>query len=123
LALVPVPEVPVNPTMAQLQAAIAAIQNNIAVLLAELTKLQLAEGKVSAFVHDLQYATVSSPEVKRLQGFLISKGYLGAGLDTGNYLSKTVQAVKAYQQAKGITPVNGRFGPKTREAMNKDLGF
>jgi peptidoglycan hydrolase-like protein with peptidoglycan-binding domain len=61
-------------------------------------------------------------EVKRLQEFLISKGYLKSGLNTGNYLSLTVAAVKTYQQAKGITPVSGYFGPKTRTAVNADLG-
>ena len=121
LALVPIPEVPANPTTAQIQAAITAIINNIAYLQAELLKIQ--QPATGAFTYDLYYGLWNNAEVKRLQEFLISKGYLASGLNTGNYYLKTVEAVKAYQTAKGITPVIGRCGPLTRAAINADLGF
>lgn len=118
-----IPTLSANPTRSEIQAAITAIVQNIAYLQAELTKLRGGAGSIAAFVQDLHYGLLEDPQVKKLQGLLVSRGYLGTGLDTGNYLSKTVQAVKAYQQAKGITPVNGRFGPQTRQAMNTDLGL
>ena len=117
----PIPTLPANPTTSQIQAAITAIQNNIAVLLAELVKLQAPAA--GAFNQDLFYGLWSNAEVKRMQEFMIGKGYLAAGLNTGNYFTKTVEAVKAYQTAKAITPVNGRFGPLTRAAANADLGL
>jgi hypothetical protein len=73
------------------------------------------------FLNDLYYGLSDNPEVKRLQEFLISKGYLANGLNTGNYYSLTEQAVKKFQKDKKITPVNGRFGPKTRGAMNREI--
>jgi hypothetical protein len=121
-ALVPIPTVPANPTPTQIQAAITAIINNIAYLQAELLKLQQPT-TTQAFTQDLFYGLWNNAEVKRLQEFLISKGYLASGLNTGNYFTKTVEAVKAYQTAKGITPVSGYFGPKTRTAVNSDLGL
>ena len=54
---------------------------------------------------------------------MISKGYLASGYNTGNYYTLTVNAVKAYQSAKSITPVAGYFGPLTRAAVNADLGL
>jgi murein L,D-transpeptidase YcbB/YkuD len=119
---VPIPSVPATgATREQIQAAIAAIQNNIVVLLAELAKLQQPT-TTQAFTQDLYYGLWNNADVKRLQEFLISKGYL-TGTATGNYYLKTVEAVKAYQTAKGIAPANGRFGPKTRQAANLDLGL
>ncbi len=75
------------------------------------------------FGNDLYYGLKGNSEVVRLQKYLIGKGYLSEGYATGHYLSLTVQAVKAYQLANGITPVNGRCGPKTRAAINADLGL
>ena len=116
----PIPVLSANPTRSELLTVIAAIQNNIAVLLAELAKLQTPSA--GAFNQDLFYGLWNNADVKRLQEFLIGKGYL-TGTATGNYYLKTVEAVKAYQTAKSITPVNGRFGPKTRAAANTDLGL
>ena len=106
-------------TIEELKAEIARIAALIAQLQQELLKLI---GAPQAFTKDLYYGLRLNSEVKRLQNFLISKGYLASGLNTGNYLSLTVAAVKAYQTAKGITPVIGRCGPKTRAAINTDLG-
>ena len=94
--------------------------NNILFLQAELVKLQAPTAK--SFATDLFYGLWNNAEVKRMQEFMISKGYL-TGNATGNYYLKTVEAVKAYQAAKGISPANGRFGPKTRAAANADLGL
>jgi murein L,D-transpeptidase YcbB/YkuD len=115
---VTIPTLPANPTPVQIQSAISAILNNIAYLQAQ---LQILQG-VQPFTQDLFYGLWNNAEVKRLQEFLISKGYL-TGTATGNYYTKTVAAVKAYQAAKGITPVSGYFGPKTRTAVNSDLGL
>jgi peptidoglycan hydrolase-like protein with peptidoglycan-binding domain len=57
------------------------------------------------------------PEVITLQEFLISQGHLQAGFATGNFLSMTEKALKAFQTANGIESI-GIFGPKTRAAAN-----
>lgn len=59
-------------------------------------------------------------EVVKLQDFLIGQGHLRAGLNTGNFLSLTEAAVKAFQTASGIESI-GIFGPKTRAAANLRL--
>jgi len=120
LSLVPIPMLPANPTTTEIQTVIAALINNIAYLQAELLKLQPTTG---VFTYDLYYGLWNNAEVKRMQEFMISKGYLASGLNTSNYYLKTVKAVKAYQTAKGITPVNGRCGPKTRASINASLGL
>ena len=120
LNLVEIPVLPANPTTAEIQAVIDALIHNIAYLQAELLKLQPTTG---AFTYDLYYGLWNNAEVKRMQEFMISKGYLASGLNTSNYYLKTVEAVKAYQTAKSITPVNGRFGPLTRSAANADLSL
>jgi hypothetical protein len=119
--LIPIPEVPANPTPEQLQSAITAILQNISYLQAELNKLQ--PQIIQPFERDLYFGLTNDSEVQRLQEFLINKGYLQSGLNTGNFYEKTLQAVKAYQIAKNITPVFGYFGPKTRQAVNMDLGY
>lgn len=73
------------------------------------------------FLSDLYYGLSNHPEVKRLQEFLISKGYLATDLNTGNYYSLTVEAVKKFQTDHNVTPINGRFGPKTRGAVNREI--
>jgi peptidoglycan hydrolase-like protein with peptidoglycan-binding domain len=113
--LIPIPEVPANPTPEQLQSAITAILNNLNYLQGQLSLLQ-------PFDQDLFYGLWNNAGVRRLQQFLTDKGYM-VGLATGNYYTKTLAAVKAYQTAKGITPVSGYFGPKTRQAANQDLGL
>jgi len=111
-------------TIDQLLAEIARIQALIAQLQQQL--LLMYGGGTSSnipFLVDLQLGMANNSEVKRLQEFLISKGYLAAGYNTGNYYQLTANAVAAYQAAKGITPTNGRCGPLTRAAINADLGI
>jgi hypothetical protein len=119
--LIPIPEVPANPTPEQLQSAITAILQNINYLQSELQKLQPTI--IQPFERDLYFGLTNDPEVKRLQEFLIGKGYLESGLNTGNFYEKTLEAVKAYQRAKAITPVSGYFGSKTRRIVNQELGI
>jgi peptidoglycan hydrolase-like protein with peptidoglycan-binding domain len=119
--LIPIPEVPANPTPEQLQSAITAILQNISYLQSELQKLQPTT--IQPFERDLYFGLINDSEVQRLQEFLINRGYLNITQSTGNYYSLTLAAVKAYQQAKNITPTSGYFGPKTRQAVNQDLGL
>lgn len=110
-------------TIAQLQAEVARIQALILQLQQQL--LQMLGGTTGdlPFLTDLQYGMTNNSEVKRLQEFLISKGFLASGYNTGNYYQLTANAVAAYQASKGITPTNGRCGPQTRAAINADLGI
>lgn len=121
-----VPVVPAAPTKPYTEMSISELQAEIVRIMALIAQLQVELAKLiaapQAFTTDLYYGLKGNSDVVRLQDFLISKGYLAAGLNTGNYLSGTLAAVKAYQTAKGITPVNGRCGPKTRAAINADLG-
>jgi chitodextrinase len=64
-------------------------------------------------------------EVKALQQFLISQGYLPANTPLGNYGPVTEQAVKAFQRKNGIvssgspaTTGYGMVGAKTRAVIN-----
>ncbi len=58
-----------------------------------------------------------SADVTKLQKMLVSLGFLSA-TPSGNFLSKTEAAVKAFQTAYGISPVSGIVGPITREKLN-----
>jgi len=63
----------------------------------------------------------NNKEVKILQKILKRMGCFPLQInETGNYFSITVKAVKCYQARKGISQV-GRFGPKTRASLNKEL--
>ncbi len=106
-------------TPTELQAEITRLTTILVSLQSQLT--QLVPAQTGMFSSELSYGLKNNSDVKRLQAFLISKGYLDAGLNTGNYFMMTVEAVKKYQSAKGITPVNGRFGPKTKAAVNAEL--
>jgi hypothetical protein len=109
------------PSIESLRAQIAQLLTQVAALQAQLGGGAGASQAV-AFIKDLLSGTKNNSEVKRLQGFLISKGYLGAGLNTGNFLGMTSSAVKAYQKSKGIRQT-GNAGPLTRAAINADLGI
>lgn len=62
----------------------------------------------------------NSPEVKKLQIFLISKGYLFAD-PTGKYGQQTVDALKKFQIEKGIKGEGTIVGPATRAAITSDV--
>ncbi|MBC7766770.1 peptidoglycan-binding protein [Arenimonas sp.] len=57
-------------------------------------------------------------DVTALQDFLTATGYYTHGVSTGYFGGITKAAVKAYQRAKGISPVSGFFGPLTRASVN-----
>lgn len=62
-------------------------------------------------------------KVVQLQGKLIEKGYLAAGLNTGFFGPKTVEALVRFQLEKGVIkggedPAAGKVGLKTLSALN-----
>ena len=61
-------------------------------------------------------------DVTQLQLILIVDGYLNISTPTGYFGAATKAAVKKYQTANGITPVNGIVGPKTRAVLNLGTG-
>jgi len=73
------------------------------------------------FKNDLYFGMRNNEEVKILQKILKLIGCFPLQVnETGNYFNITVNAVKCYQARNGISQV-GRFGPKTRVALNLDL--
>lgn len=64
----------------------------------------------------LRTGSISS-DVTKLQKMLVSLGFLST-TPSGNFLSKTEAAVKAFQTAYGISPASGIVGPLTREKLN-----
>jgi hypothetical protein len=61
--------------------------------------------------------SVSATAIARLQIVLAGEGYLKAEEVSGNYLGKTVGAVKQFQSAHHLE-VTGSAGPQTREVIN-----
>jgi hypothetical protein len=61
--------------------------------------------------------STSATAVARLQIVLAGEGYLKAEEVSGNYLGKTVGAVKQFQSAHHLE-VTGSAGPQTREVIN-----
>lgn len=55
-------------------------------------------------------------DVRKLQEQLVKMGYDTGGVD-GVYGDKTLKAVAKYQDAHGITPVDGEAGPVTRSLL------
>lgn len=68
------------------------------------------------FSRDLGYGERNSTDVSLLQEFLLSKGYY-PGPVTGNFFILTLQGVRRFQQAEGLTPT-GYFGVETRALAN-----
>ena len=55
-------------------------------------------------------------DVEALQKFLVSKGYKGTPIVDGVAGAATVEGIKAFQRAVGLT-ADGKCGPKTKAAV------
>ncbi len=80
---------------------------------------------VSPFTQTLSFGMTNNDQIKKLQGFLIAKGFL-QGTPNGSMYQTTTDAVKKFQAAYGIAQV-GIVGPITRAKLNElwssyDLG-
>ena len=71
------------------------------------------------FNRNLYLGMQNNLEVVKMQDFLRAQGFFVYPFSTGTFSSLTFQAVKKFQQANGIFPPNGYFGPKTRTVANK----
>jgi hypothetical protein len=87
-----------------------------------------ASAATCSFTRDLQMNSVGE-DVRCLQQFLNNGGYTittsggGApGNETTEFRSLTQAAVVKWQQAKGISPASGYFGPKSRAAYAASAG-
>jgi len=68
---------------------------------------------------NLHFGMYGNPDVAALQDFLRRQGYFPYPVSTGNYLALTIDAVKKFQRAHGITPIGGYFGPESRRVANE----
>ena len=73
------------------------------------------------FTRDLYFGMRKNPDVIKLQEFLRSQGHFTYPQSTGNYFQITLDAVKKFQKAQGLSPVGGYFGPQSRAAANRLL--
>lgn len=71
------------------------------------------------FTKNLGFGLRNNLQVKILQQVLIKENLFPADLVTGNFLVRTMNAVKAFQLRHGITPT-GFVGPLTRAELNKN---
>lgn len=72
------------------------------------------------FDRNLYYGLRNDADVVRLQDFLRQSGFSSYPVSTGNFFTITLQAVKNFQQARGIS-ATGYFGPRSRESANSML--
>lgn len=72
------------------------------------------------FEKDLKYGMANNNDVKQLQDFLYNEGFY-KGPVSGNFYSLTQLAVKKYQAANKIKPVNGILNKITRDKVNTVL--
>lgn len=102
--------------------SVSDLQAQIAALQAALLKLQGGSMMTpGSFTHDLTVGA-KGDNVKMLQDWLISKGHLAAGLNTGFFGNLTRAAVAKFQAANGVSPAAGYWGPKTRAMANSMAG-
>ena len=140
LQLVAIPTVSATPTVAEIQAAIDAILNNINFLLAELAKLEPSTTTVPSacsgvsFTRGLTSGSTGS-DVKCLQALLNQSsdtqvalsGVGSPGNETSYFGSLSITAVGKFQIKKGLVSSSadagyGYVGPKTRAQLNSLLG-
>lgn len=82
--------------------------------------LRYAEGSATIVKATLKKGMDKSDEVKKLQLFLISKGYLDAD-PTGKFGPQTAAALKKFQADKKINGDGTLVGPGTRAAIAADV--
>lgn len=87
-----------------------------------------AQAATCTFTRDLNLG-MTGEDVRCLQQYLNSNGYTIAetgpgakGNETGEFKALTEAAVKKWQQAKGLSPVTGSFGPKSRALYQSEQG-
>lgn len=98
--------------------------NNIDINIATSTKpTNLNNGDIYRFTKDLKLG-ITDPEVKLLQNYLNTHGYIIATTGSGsinnetNYFGNlTLQALIKYQKEHNIYPDVGYFGPITRKSF------
>lgn len=73
-----------------------------------------------SFSSNLSYGMANNADIKALQQFLTAQGDY-SGPISGNFFTLTQQALKKFQQANGISPASGYFGPLTRSVANNLL--
>jgi len=90
-------------------------------------KYILKESQVVKIFALLREEESNEDKIKKIQQFLVDMGYdLGDygdednGVD-GKYGPLTINAVKDFQRKKGYLDVDGKVGPKTAEAMGKNI--
>jgi hypothetical protein len=106
------PTQPVSPTNANTTTSAKTIPTTTSS-----TATQVSTSTSPTFTKNLAYGLMNNTEVKKLQDFLIQEGYLQTGLNSGNYLGKTVSALQAFQKANNIQGDGRNFGPLTRNAL------
>lgn len=104
-------------TIAELQAQIQALMQQIAILMAQ--QEGGGSGPTSCILtRDLTVGSAGS-DVRVLEKFLNRKGYT-VSVDT-LFNANTRDALARYQAANGINPASGYFGPITRANINSQL--
>ena len=90
-------------------------------------KYVITESQMINIVRQLHEEESKVEKVKKIQQFLVNQGYdLGDygdeedGVD-GKYGKLTKKAVEKFQKDKGNLEVDGKVGPKTAEAMGKEI--
>jgi len=73
--------------------------------------------EVKPFTTDIRYGTTNNQEVRRLQQFLIGRGYLSKEFVTGNFFILTKRGLQQFQRAQNV-PVTGVLDKRTREKIN-----
>lgn len=104
----------------------AATMASVRLVLEGTSSGSVTSAAVRVFKSNLTLGSLGS-EVKALQQFLNSHGYPVAsqgpgspGNETSTFGAATRAALMSYQKAKGIKPVSGYFGPKTRATINAE---